>query len=123
VTAGTDPFGKRALYWMPVGDEDDPAPAGPHSGAPSGGKRALFTAVGPAHGANGGHRDGPSPEGGRGSLRVTCSSCGAVSRVGLVGFAALHLPVAAWLPRREFDRWMRCPACRTRTWLSVTLAR
>jgi hypothetical protein len=31
--------------------------------------------------------------------------------------------VAGWLPRRPFDRWMTCPACRRRSWTSVTLTR
>ena len=54
---------------------------------------------------------------------MACSSCGSVSRVGLVGFLLLQLPVGAWLPGRTFDRWMTCPACRRRTWTGVTLAR
>jgi hypothetical protein len=31
--------------------------------------------------------------------------------------------VAVWVPGRSFDRWMTCPACRRRTWISVTLSR
>jgi len=89
------------------------------------GKHALFSAPTPA-------RDGdpatstdtvvdPLPP--RGLFTVACSSCGAVSRVGLFDLVLLQLPWGAWLPRREFDRWMKCPACRRRTWLSVTLSR
>ena len=59
----------------------------------------------------------------RGPFTVACSRCGAVSRVGVVEFVVLQLPVCAWLPLRTFDRWMTCPACRRRTWTSVTLTR
>jgi hypothetical protein len=59
----------------------------------------------------------------RGLLAVACSSCGDVQRVGLLRFVTLHVPVAAWWPGRRFDRWMACPSCRRRTWVSVTLAR
>ena len=63
--------------------------------------------------------DEPLPA--RGPLTVACSRCGSVTRVGLVEFLALQFPVGAWLPGRTFDRWMTCPACRRRTWTSVTL--
>jgi len=46
-----------------------------------------------------------------------------VTRVGLIDFLLLQFPLGAWLPRRVFDRWMTCPACRRRTWTSVTLTR
>ena len=51
----------------------------------------------------------------RGILTVACSTCGSVTRVGPIEFLMLQLPVGAWLPRRTFDRWMTCPACRRRT--------
>ncbi len=123
MTTGTDPLGKRALFWMPVDADDDQMPVDRRAPAHSGGKRALFTPPDPVHAASAGRRTGPQFEPGRGNLRVACSSCAAVSRIGFVEFVALQLPIAAWLPRREFDRWMRCPACRSRTWLSVTFAR
>jgi hypothetical protein len=59
----------------------------------------------------------------RGLFSVSCSSCGSISRVGVVEFMLLQFPFGAWLPRRAFDRWMTCPACRRRTWTSVTLSR
>ncbi len=59
----------------------------------------------------------------RGVFAVACSSCGSVTRVGILDFLWLQFPFGAWLPRRVFDRWMTCPACRRRTWMSVTLAR
>ena len=59
----------------------------------------------------------------RGLFLIGCSTCGAVTRIGLVELLWCQLPVPAWLPRRTFDRWMTCPACRRRTWTSLTLAR
>jgi hypothetical protein len=137
---GPDPLGKRALYWLPV-DED--AVAGDGAGADKGpvhgsrpvqfdprgrharpaGKHALFSAATPA-----GDKERPAavvtdPLPPRGVLVITCSSCGSVSRVGLFSFLLLQLPVGVWIPGRTFDRWMTCPACRHRTWTSVTLAR
>ena len=137
---GPDPMGKRALYWMPVeeesvaGDGGD-ADRGPvHGTRPVGfdprgrharpiGKHALFSAATPAgdHEEPAAAVDDPLPA--RGRLVVTCSSCGSVSRIGVLSFLILQLPVAAWLPGRTFDRWMTCPACRRHTWTSVTLAR
>ncbi len=137
-----DPLGKRALYWMPV-DQAEVAPSAgdaladrvtgrksPASG-PSGsharpsGKHALYSLATPA-----GEREratsisgDPDPLPQRGPLSVACSSCGSVSRVGLIHFMALQLPFGAWLPRRRYDRWMTCPACHRRTWTSVTLSR
>lgn len=135
---GPDPLGKRALYWMPVGAEaevEDGVVADrrsrhhgvrddvPH--ARPAGKRALFSDPAPAD-ESGPDRaavdtDDPVPR--RGLLVVACSTCGSVTRVGLVEFLLLQLPVGAWVPRRTFDRWMTCPSCRRRTWTSVTLAR
>jgi len=138
---GLDPLGKRALYWMPidqqaVSDIDDcptahqskgasthPTPATSH--ARPAGKHALFSEATPS-----GERKAatstatatdPLPP--HGLLSVGCSSCGSISRVGIIEFALLQFPFGAWLPRRTFDRWMTCPACRRRTWTSVTLSR
>ena len=141
MTDGPDPLGKRALYWMPVEAEADAAgaadegaghrvdPSHPGSGrvphARPAGKHALFSDAVPADEPERERAavtaDDPIPP--KGMLSVACSTCGAVSRVGLVEFLVLQLPVGAWLPRRTFDRWMTCPACRRRTWTSVTLAR
>ena len=134
---GPDPLGKRALYWMPVEAEAEVATDDTGSGAPRrhlpgegrharpAGRHALFSDATPA--------DDPEPERAtvtaddplpkRGLLTVTCSLCGSVTRVGMVEFVVLQLPFGAWLPRRSFDRWMTCPACRRRTWTSVTLTR
>ncbi|HEV3365937.1 MAG TPA: hypothetical protein VG054_00630 [Acidimicrobiales bacterium] len=139
---GPDPLGKRALYWMPVeaqvaplGEHDvavgpavgsgpTPSPSSKRRARPTG-KHALFSAATPAS-----EHDEPTssavttdPLPPRGAFVVTCSSCGSVSRVGIFDFVLLQLPVGFWLPRRTFDRWMTCPACRRRSWTSVTLAR
>jgi hypothetical protein len=122
---GPDPLGKRALFWMPVDEEasEDEGPARPH--ARPAGRHALFSTPTPAQEGDpalaGGSGSDPLPA--RGLLTVSCSSCGSVSRVGLFEFLLLQLPWAGWLPGRVFDRWMTCPACRRRTWTSVTLSR
>jgi hypothetical protein len=139
---GPDPLGKRALYWMPVEPEADVVddPVSRDSGAVGAdasaidlsrrharpaGKHALFSAPTPARDGDPATSTGvvvdPLPP--RGLFTVACSSCGSVSRVGLFDLALLQLPFGAWLPGRVFDRWMKCPACRRRTWLSVSLSR
>ncbi len=138
---GPDPLGKRALYWMPVEPEAetgaDPAGDGGHGSdgshrgstrtphARPAGKHALYSDATPADEPEWDRAtvtaDDPVPP--KGHLAVACSACGAVTRVGLVEFLVLQLPVGAWLPGRTFDRWMTCPACRRRTWTGVTLAR
>ena len=134
MTMGVDPLGKRALFWMPVDAEaedavDDPGdvvvthdhvrhtrPAGRH---------ALFSDATPAdeddRQAAVVTADDPAHD--HGPVTVACSRCGAVRRVGLIEFVSLHLPIAVWLPGRTFDRWMSCPVCHKRAWMSVTLTR
>ncbi len=132
---GPDPLGKRALYWMPVDQESpqsltDPAVDGvssgpvPHQPRPAG-KHALFSQADPSQQPAGAPSlpigsDLPSS---RGLFTVSCSSCGSMSRVGLVEFLFLQFPFGVWLPLRTYDRWMTCPACLRRTWISVTLSR
>ncbi len=132
-----DPLGKRALFWLPV-DElavpgDGATPGGPDADggrsdpdvrhARPTGRHALYSVATPAGDGEpaGAHPTDPMPP--RGLFVISCSSCASVSRAGVIGFLLLQLPFAAWLPRRRFDRWMTCPACRRRTWTSVTLAR
>ncbi len=112
-----DPLGRRALFG-PAG--------GPSTVDRAAGKRALFSDAPAAADGGGDGASGPPARpstGGSGPLTVTCSRCGSSVRVGPVEFVRLQLPVGVWLPRRGFDRWMTCPACRRRAWTSVTLRR
>ena len=152
MTDGPDPLGKRAFFWMPVdaevqidaGEEFELGSVGRNVGgqradtltqrrsrgegvrhARPAGKHALYSRATPADEAD---RDrasvileDPLPQ--RGSLSVACSRCGSVTRVGLVGLLLLQFPFGVWLPRGAFDRWMTCPSCRQRSWMSVTLFR
>ena len=137
---GPDPLGKRALYWLPVDEQSvegdgyrpgrgaamatDTVQLGPdRRHARPAGKHALFSAATPAGEDEGAEVSVDDPLPPRGVFVVACSSCGSVTRVGILDFLWLQFPFGAWLPRRVFDRWMTCPACRRRTWMSVTLAR
>jgi hypothetical protein len=80
------------------------------------GKRALFT-------GGAGDEGMAVPTSGAGPrVTVDCRSCGstttvsAASAVGLL-IPSLHLP----LLKRDGFSWMKCPACRRRTWVSLTL--
>jgi len=141
VADGPDPLGKRALYWMPVDTQErtesvtDPtadsfssgsARPGPVRSHPRpAGKSALYSQAKPPE--QGGEATslptGSDPPTSRGLFSVSCSSCGSMSRVGLVELLLLHFPLGVWLPLRTYDRWMTCPACLRRTWISVTLFR
>lgn len=142
MTDGPDPLGKRALFWMPVDPLEltDTAPGSTRGRAnraepttksslrrharPAG-KHALYSEATPAGEAVAATATATASETlpPRGVLTVCCSSCGSMSQVGVVEFLVLQFPFGAWLPRGRFDRWMTCPACRRRTWISVTLSR
>ena len=98
--AGPDPLGKRALFWV-GGSAPEPGRLPP-------GKEALYSTA-------------PAP--GAGPFVVECSGCRAVSRIGLVDLLLFQLPFGYWLPRGRFDRRMTCPACRRRSWVSLTCGR
>lgn len=73
------------------------------------GKGALFSSPMPAAGS--------VP---LGTITVACSDCGLSTAVTpwqavVAAVPSLHLPVL----RKEFPSWMRCPACRRRTWVRV----
>ncbi len=131
-----DPLGRRALFWLPVDAQvtvdhgEEPAasaaerpPTGPRRARPAG-KHALYSAATPAGDRSGGNpaatASDPLPR--RGALRVECSSCGSVTRMGLFDFALLQLPIGWWIPGKVFDHRMTCPVCRRRVWTSVTVA-
>ena len=152
MTDGPDPLGKRALFWMPVdagvqiraGEEFELGSVSRNVGGqradtltqrrPKGeevrharpaGKHALYSQATPADEPEldraSAISEDPLPP--RGSLSVACSRCRSVTQVGVVGFFLLQFPFGVWLPRGAFDRWMTCPSCRKRSWMSVTLFR
>ncbi len=140
MAAGPDPLGKRALYWLPVeeravGGDDHRSRRRPAEGtgtirrdpdrghARPSGKRALFSAATPVGEEEGAEYTATGTLPSQGIVVVACSSCGSVTRIGILDLLWLQFPFGAWLPRRVFDRWMTCPACRRRTWTSVTLSR
>jgi hypothetical protein len=55
-----------------------------------------------------------------GILTLHCSSCRVRSQVDLVEYVVLHLPLWFWRPGRGYTRFMSCPACRRRTWISAS---
>ena len=148
MTDAPDPLGKRALFWAPAARED--GPPGP-SDRDLSGKHALFSEEartgailsGPgrriaAVAANDKTRRAAAADVGRPdplavrptrpagrflpSITVGCSSCGVTSRVDVMEFVVLHLPIWLWKPGRGYSRFMTCPACRRRTWVSASLA-
>ena len=138
MTESPDPLGKRALFWAPAErDEGGPRRAAERD-VP--GKHALFSDEARAVGHQGPSRvpDRPSdvprparpaparlPRAGRGilsSITVDCSTCGARSEIHMTEFVMLHLPVWLWRPGRGYTRFMTCPACRRRTWVSASWA-
>lgn len=124
-----DPLGKRALFWAPGEPEAAdplvaPAPGGRRADrAPDGarplGKRALYSTARRGPGEEESHPG--DPVAGRGPITVSCSSCGATSRIGLVDFLIFQLPLGFWLPRGRYGHRMTCPTCRRRAWVGVTL--
>ena len=77
------------------------------------GKRGLFSAQAPT-----------SSVVSFGALQVSCSTCGTTTamtaaQVLVAAVPSLHLP----LLRRTYPSWMRCPACRRRTWVRISTSR
>jgi len=96
---GSDPLGRRALFWAPGVRADDHDKESPERS----GRRALFSA----------------PETRSGTLVLRCSSCRADSRVTYADFLRRHLPFWLWIPGRRYSRLLACPACGRRTWLEA----
>ena len=135
MTDAPDPLGKRALFWAPA-ERDEGGPRRPaERDVP--GKHALFSdearAVGhqaatpsspwSAPPAAPRRAAGPAPVGGLlSSITVDCSTCGARSEIHVAEFLMLHLPIWLWRPGRGYTRFMTCPACRRRTWVSASWA-
>lgn len=122
---GPDPLGKRALFWAPAERVEEPVRPGEYEPEDVG-KYALFSRFSdvedeeprfvPPMGAGG----PPVPTGLVPPVEVHCSSCGAARDVGVVEYMTLHLPFFLWRPGRGFTRFMTCPACRRRTWVSAS---
>jgi hypothetical protein len=89
-------------------------PAPPEAGAAA---RRAAAAVAPDN------LERPDGSGMFGSLTLQCSSCRVLSRVDLIEYIVLHLPIWLWRPGRGYTRFMTCPACRRRTWVSATWTR
>ncbi|HLI24838.1 MAG TPA: hypothetical protein VKU91_07765, partial [Acidimicrobiales bacterium] len=53
-----------------------------------------------------------------GKLAVRCAGCHQATVVGPVHLARLLLP-SLWLPRRGYNRLMRCPACHRTAWCAL----
>jgi hypothetical protein len=119
---GPDPLGKRALFWAPAERAADPVLPGEEP--EDAGKYALFSRFSDGLDDQGGQAPGapagPGPAGLVAPVEVHCSSCGATSQVDLARYLLLHLPFFFWRPGRGFTRFMTCPACRRRTWVSAS---
>lgn len=115
-----DPLGKRALFWVPSAEETGGSGGAARTVILPVGKRALYSGAG-LEGDIVSSSDNPMAD--RGSFTVECQRCRQVSRVGLLDMLIFKFPFGFWFPRRRFDHRMTCPACRKRTWCSVTLRR
>ena len=117
-----DPLGKRALYWVPSGAEggERTATSGSTVALPVG-KRALYSGARPDRASLA--ETSENPIAGRGAFVVECERCHQSSYVGVLDLLIFQLPIGIWLPRGRFDRRMTCPACRKRSWCSVSLRR
>jgi hypothetical protein len=107
--------GREALFGGPV-----QAAAGAGEG-----RRAFFTAAAPppagdrpratppVAGDNAGESHPPA-----GKVAVRCASCRHRSVVGPAHLAVLLVP-SLWLPRRGYNRLMRCPSCHRPAWCAL----
>jgi hypothetical protein len=119
-----DPLGKRALFWVPSSPadaDDEPAARVATTTALPVGKRALYSGARPESDSLVATSGNPLDQ--RGSFIVECERCQQTSYVGMLDLLIFQLPLGFWLPRGRFDRHMTCPACRKRSWCSVTLRR
>jgi hypothetical protein len=120
-----DPLGKRALFWVPsAAAEPDDEPGARRAATTTAlpvGKRALYSGARPEPDSQVATSGNPLDQ--RGSFIVECERCQQTSYVGVLDLLIFQLPIGVWLPRGRFDRHMTCPACRKRSWCSVTLRR
>jgi hypothetical protein len=54
-----------------------------------------------------------------GTLVVECSRCNGRTRVSYLEFGRRHLPYWVWTPWRRHSRYVTCPACGERSWVSA----
>jgi hypothetical protein len=131
VTDSPDPLGKRALFWAPAERDEDGPRSSAECDAP--GKHALFSEEARSGAALHGASSRPAPRrpgrvlgaglgGFLGPITVDCSACGSRTEIRVAEFAVLHLPIWLWRPGRGYTRFMTCPACRRRTWVSASWA-
>ncbi len=57
----------------------------------------------------------------RGPVTIECSTCDASTQVGITELARNALPLNFTIPLRYYHTWMRCPACKNRTWVHLKL--
>jgi hypothetical protein len=98
----SDPTGKRALF------EAAGRPITMSGVNGTSGKAALFSNP---------HSSTPTP----GTVLVECSACLARTRISLTDLARRMLTGSAWMPllRPAYPHWLRCPACRRRSWCRI----
>lgn len=87
------------------------------------GKRSLFS----------GGRSGPTPTGEgkdalyshdserHGPIMIDCARCGETTHVGILDAARRILRFSLWIPRREYNHRLLCPACNKRSWTRIRL--
>ena len=75
------------------------------------GRAALFTGADEAVKS--------APAGPADGFRITCSSCGTVSRVDARTLGRMAIPLFLVAPWRRHPVFAVCPACNTRSWLRV----
>ena len=54
-----------------------------------------------------------------GTLVVDCSRCHGRTRLTYAEFAQRHLPYWIWTPWRRYSRYVVCPSCGQRAWISA----
>jgi uncharacterized protein with PIN domain len=54
-----------------------------------------------------------------GTLVVECSRCHGRTRLSYQEFGKRHLPYWLWTPWRRYSRFVVCPACGQRAWVSA----
>jgi hypothetical protein len=125
--SGTTTAGSPGRRSRPSTGTDGAAPgrSGHPSNRRSAGDRRTRPAGGPSTAAHSGagttdDLQRPDSSGMFGSLTLHCSSCRVRSQVDLVEFVVLHVPLWFWRPGRGYTRFMTCPACRRRTWVSAS---